>query len=112
MHGVVGAGSHGWPMKRGTACLCGWRHEAASSRVDCTGAAAAGARLLDLHRSFSHQASHTRQPPSFHAVATTACVAASRVLPLVAGLHGMTPEMSPSAPPTCLGNVSDLQEIT
>ena len=47
----------------------------------CTGATAAGARLLDLHRSFSHQTSHTTQPPSFHAAATTACVAARAAIP-------------------------------
>ena len=34
------------------------------------------ARLLDLHRSFSHQTSHRTQPPSIRAAATTACVAA------------------------------------
>ena len=32
-HGVVGAGGHGWPMKRGTACPCGWQHSAASPRA-------------------------------------------------------------------------------
>jgi len=32
-HGVVGAGGHGWPMKRGTACPRGWQHAAASSRA-------------------------------------------------------------------------------
>jgi hypothetical protein len=47
----------------------------------CTGAAATGARLLDLHRSFSHQASHTTEPPSFCAAATTACVAARAAMP-------------------------------
>jgi hypothetical protein len=47
----------------------------------CTGAATTGARLLDLHRSFSHQASHTTQPPSFRAAATTACVAARAAMP-------------------------------
>ena len=46
-----------------------------------TGATATGARLLDLHRSFSHQTSHTIQPPSFRAAATTACVAARAAMP-------------------------------
>jgi hypothetical protein len=51
-HGVVGAGGHGWPMKRETACPCGWQHSAASPRAaqalqlrehvfwNCTGASA------------------------------------------------------------------------
>ena len=51
-HGVVGAGGHGWHMKRGTTCPCGWQHAAASSRYTqalqlrehffwtCTGASA------------------------------------------------------------------------
>jgi hypothetical protein len=46
------AGGHGWPMKRGTACPCGWQHSAASPRATqvlqlrehvfwtCTGASA------------------------------------------------------------------------
>ena len=29
-HGVVGAGGHGWPMKKGTACPCGRQHATAS----------------------------------------------------------------------------------
>jgi hypothetical protein len=41
-------------------------------------ATATGARLLDLHRCFNHQASHTTQPPSFCAAATTACGVAAR----------------------------------
>jgi len=54
-----------------------------SRLVTCyTGAAATGARLLNLHRSFSHQVvSHTSQPPSFRAAATTACVAARAAMP-------------------------------
>jgi len=47
----------------------------------CTGATATGARLLDVHRSFSHQTSHTTQPPSFRAAATMACVAARAAMP-------------------------------
>ena len=47
----------------------------------CTGATAAGARHLDLHRSFSHQTSHTTQPPRFRAAATTACVTAKAAMP-------------------------------
>jgi len=51
-HDVVGAGGHGWPMKRGTACPCGWQHSATSPRAaqalqlrehvfwTCTGASA------------------------------------------------------------------------
>jgi hypothetical protein len=51
-HGVVGAGGHGWPMKRGTACPCGWQHSSALPRAiqalqlrehvfwTCTGASA------------------------------------------------------------------------
>ena len=46
-----------------------------------TGTTATGARLLGLHRSFSHQTSHTSQPPSFRAAATTACVAARAAMP-------------------------------
>ena len=45
-----------------------------------TGVTATGARLLDLHRSFSHQTSHTT-PPSFHAAATMACAAARAAMP-------------------------------
>ena len=46
-----------------------------------TGTAATGVRLLDLHRSFSHQTSHTTQPPRGGATATTACVAARAAMP-------------------------------
>jgi len=50
--------------------------------VTCyTGATATGARFLDLHRSFSHQTSHTTQPPRGGATATTACVAARAAMP-------------------------------
>jgi hypothetical protein len=47
----------------------------------CTGATTTVAHLLDLHRIFSHQASHTTQPPRFRAAAATACVAARAVMP-------------------------------
>jgi len=32
-HGVVGAGGHVWPTKRGTACPCGWQNAATLSRA-------------------------------------------------------------------------------
>ena len=32
-HGVVGVGGHGWPMKQGTASLCGWQYAAALSHA-------------------------------------------------------------------------------
>ena len=82
-HGVVGAGGHGWPMKRETACPCGWQHSAASPR-------AAQALQLREHilwtctdASYSHQASHITQPSSFRAAATmaTARVAATASVP-------------------------------
>ena len=47
----------------------------------CTGATATGARLLSLHRSFSHQAGNTTQPPSFRAATITACAAARAAMP-------------------------------
>jgi hypothetical protein len=57
-NGVVGAGGHGRPMKRGTAFPCGWQHAAASSRATqasqlrkhafwtCTGASAIRQAIL------------------------------------------------------------------
>ena len=42
---------------------------------------ATGACLLDLHRHFSHQASHTTQPPRGGAAAASACVAARAATP-------------------------------
>jgi hypothetical protein len=82
-HGVVGAGGHGWPMKRGTTCPCGWQHAAASSRDTqalqlwkhafwtCTGASA-------IRRAIQHNL--PRECNRGSATATTACVAA-RAMP-------------------------------
>jgi len=48
-----------------------------SRLVTCfTGTAATGARLLDLHRGFIHQASHITRPPRGGAASASACVAA------------------------------------
>ena len=74
-HGVVGAGGHRMAHKAEES-LPVWLATRSRLVTCCTGAAATGAHLLDLHRSFSHQASHTTQPPRFRAAATTACVAA------------------------------------
>jgi hypothetical protein len=72
------AGGHGWPMKRGKDCPCGWQHTAASSRAAKVLQLREHVLWMDLHRSFSHQASHTTSlPVSVQLLPRTACVAAS-----------------------------------